>query len=592
MGERRIVAEEDLMFGHKGRLYRLLARGLMSFLGLNKANRIYDRTYSFGEGYAGRLLEAMDISYRIDAKDLSNIPWSGALIVVSNHPTGGMDGIVLIDALSKIRPDVRFMGNFLLDRIEPLRRYCIPVDPFDGPQRSKNVRGIKASVEHLRAGGVLGIFPAGEVATWRHGFKNVSDKPWDPAVVRFIRKANVPVLPVYIDSRNSLFFRLAGKIHPMLRTALLPHELFNKKGKTVNVAVGSAIPPCRLEALDAPETYGNYLRASVDYLRGSRSRKSGSGPHSAQDTCDIVSRPPLEALSDELEELRSKGMRLFDYGSFEVFCAHPASIPSLMREIGRMREITFREAGEGTMKEVDTDQFDTYYHQLFVWDGSTECLVGAYRLGFGDEIVPRYGLHGFYTDSLFRYDPGMIPILEKTVELGRSFVTRDYQRKAAPLMLLWKGILYVLLRNRQYRYLLGPVTVSGEYSRISKTVIAAYLGEHYADPELSRFVRPVTGLKGIDAPIDSSLVRGVESIDLINRIVSDIEQDERGIPVLMRKYLQLNSHVLGFNVDPDFCDGMDALMLLDLMRVPEKTINMLSKELTDIDVLARFKNIN
>lgn len=262
----------------------------------------------------------------------------------------------------------------------------------------------------------------------------------------------------------------------------------------------------------------------------------------------------------------------------------------MMIEIGRLREITFREIGEGTKQHIDTDRFDRYYHQLFVWDNGAESLVGAYRMGMGEEIMRQYGLKGFYTNSLFRMREPMGPIMSKTIELGRSFIAREYQRKLSSLMLLWKGILYVLLKHEEYRYLLGPVTISGEMEESSKLIIAAHIREFYLDRELTGFIKPVTGFR-TSARIDESLIRGVQGIDLINKLVMDIEHDEFTVPVLMRKYLQLNSTVLGFNTDHDFCDALDALILLDLKRVPENTIQMLSKELTDIDVLARFKRI-
>lgn len=261
-----------------------------------------------------------------------------------------------------------------------------------------------------------------------------------------------------------------------------------------------------------------------------------------------------------------------------------------MIEIGSLRERTFREIGEGTKNAIDTDRFDSYYYQLFVWDREARRLVGAYRLGMGDRIMERYGLKGFYTNTLFRMKPAMGEVMGKTIELGRSFIVRDYQRKPVSLMLLWKGILYVLLRNGQFRYLLGPVTISGGFQSASKLIIASHIRDFYLDREKAGWIRPRTGID-IRVRIDESLIAGIRSIDLINRLVCDIEKNAYSIPVLIRKYLQLNSSVLGFNTDHEFCDSLDALMLLDLKKVPEETILMLSKELADIDVLGRFKHI-
>lgn len=582
-----MVSAEELVSGRKG-LPRLGARIVMSVFGIDKANRIYDKTY-YAEDYTGTILKSIGISYIIDPADLARIPAEGPAMVICNHPTGALDGIVLLDLLSRVRPDVKFMSNFLLSRIEPLRKHLIKVDPFDSRSRDTNMKGVRDSLTHLRNGGLIATFPSGEVSTWQDGWRGIRDREWDPAAMKFIRRAGVPVIPMYIEARNSTLFRLMGKIHPMLRTAMIPRELFNKKGKRVRVIAGTAAPVKRLEELGDRE-YDNYLRASVDYLKGSR-EPGKTPPRIEVDIMKgIVERPPVEVLRAEMDAIREKHL-LFDHSGSSLFCAPTGKIPNIMTEIGRCREITFREIGEGTRKAVDIDRYDSYYNQLFIWDNEADALVGAYRIGFGDEIIARYGIEGFYTHSLFRFSKEMAPVLEKTIELGRSFVMREYQKKPASLMLLWKGILYVLLKNNQFRNMMGPVTISGEFRSASKLIIAEYLRREFYNDELARFVTPVTGIKGIESDIDLSLIDGIKSIELIGKLVHDIEQDERPVPVLIKKYLGLSSTVLGFNVDPDFSDALDALMLLDMKHVPESTIMMLSKEITDIDVVARFKEL-
>ena len=590
-----LIESRELMMGRHGPAARLLAALLMRLLGLNRLNRLYDAVRDSGDRCTEEALRWLEISYRVCDKDRSNIPPAGGVIFLANHPTGALDGILLIDLLARSRPDVRFLGNFLLERIEPLAHYFISVDPFDPSTPRRNYTGMRQALEHVRKRGALVIFPAGEVATWQKGFSRVKDKPWSHSVIRFVRRAEVPIVPLCIEARNSTLFHLLGKIHPLLRTALLPHELLNKRGKSVYISIGSALLPRKLASLESLTTYGDYLRANVEYLCKKKPRrhlrilpKHKPQPRSAETVADSKGTADIMA---ELEKIRTE-YRLFEQAEFEVFCTPPEAIPNLMHEIGRLREMTFREVGEGTMKALDTDRYDAYYHQFFIWDNTERSVVGAYRLGMGDQIIPRYGVKGFYTDSLFRMGPEMAPILEKTIELGRSFVVREYQRKPVSLMLLWKGILYVLLKHEQYRNLLGPVTISGEFDKNAKTLIVGYLQQHHFNPKLARHIHPVTGLQGIDAPLDLSLIAGIHSIDLINKIVRDIERDEMSIPILIKKYLQLNSHVLAFNVDHDFCDSLDALMLLDLKKVPEKTIAMLSKEITDIDVIRRFRHIN
>ena len=587
-----LVKNEELMMGRHGPLARFLASCAMKLLAIDKINRLYADSFEGDRGYAAELLSRLDISYTVCDKDRSNIPAQGGIILISNHPTGMLDGIMLIDLIGKARPDVKFMGNFLLDRIEPLKDYFISVDPFDSKNARRNVKGVKQALSHVKNGGALVIFPAGEVATWQRGFGQLKDKPWSRSIVRFIRSTGAPVTPVCIEARNSVRFRLAGKVHPRLRTALLPRELLNKRGESININIGSPITERMAAPLDDLAVYGDYLRANIEYLRKKMPKKKlriiprrKPLPKRVEEIAEPI---PPHILSQELESIRAKHL-LFSHANYEVYCAHPELIPSVIHEIGRLREVTFRQAGEGTMKAIDTDFYDTYYHQLFVWDTEARTIVGAYRLGMGDEIVPRFGLKGFYVNSLFRMDRRMLPIMKETIELGRSFIVREYQRKPTSLMLLWKGILYVLLKHEQYRNLLGPVTISGEFDKYSKTIIVAHLRQQHLNPKLSHYVRPVTGLKGIDAPIDASLIEGVRPIEMINKLVLDIERDEMSIPILIKKYLQLNSDVLAFNVDHDFADAMDALMLLDLKKMPEKSIMLLSKEITDIDVISRFK---
>jgi putative hemolysin len=588
----KLVSSEDLMFGRKGFFPKIAAKSAMPLLGIDRINRLYDETYNDGDRTAARLLEKLDTRYVICDEDMRNIPAEGSVVFVSNHPTGALDGVMLIDALSKVRPDVKFMGNFLLGRIESLSKYFISVDPFDSKDRAKNLRGIKESMRHVQSGGALVVFPAGEVATWQRGFRRIEDKRWSDSIIKFIRSLEVPVVPICLDARNSRAFRLAGKVHPALRTALLPREFANKKGKTIPINIGSAITVRLVKSLADLRTYGDYLRANVDYLCNKPPHKKLRLRHRRKPLFrkveDIAAPLPVEAIEAELTAIREEKL-LFSHAGYDVYCAHSGDIPNVMHEIGRLRETTFRGVGEGSFKALDLDEFDAYYHQLFIWDREARAFVGAYRLGMGDEIMPRYGLKGFYVNSLFRMRPPMGPIMEKTIELGRSFIVKEYQRKPTTLMLLWRGILYVLLKNNRYRNLLGPVTISGEFEKTSKTVIVTHLRQQHFDSKLARHVKPITGLDGINAPIDPELIRGVEQIELIDKIVTDIERGEMSMPVLIKKYIQLNSRVLGFNVDHDFADALDALMLLDLKKMPEKTIELLSRELDGVDVAGHFK---
>lgn len=578
---KKLFNTEDFMFGRKGPFARLLSKFILWAFGGYKANRAYEQVMDHTDQSLTAITDVLKVAIDIDKKSISNIPATGPTIIICNHPTGIVDGILMLEVITRVRKDVKVLGNFLLNRVEPIQPYLIPVNPFEERQGG-NLAGLKLALKHVTDGGCLLLCPAGEVSTWQKGWHHIADKKWDTAAIKFIRKTGATIVPSWIEGKNSLLFRLLGKIHPRLRTVMLCREVFNKKGKVFPITIGSALSSSRLKEITDLDAYHNYLRATVDYLRDCREKPVRSLADIAKDQgdmSDIIPAIDKEVLAAEIAALDSS-CKLFDHGeNFEIYITPSADIPNLMQEIGRLREITFRSIGEGSMNSCDLDQYDKYYRQLFIWDKSAKALVGAYRMGFGGEIMPKYGLDGFYTHSLFRYDEGLGDMLSRSIELGRSFITNDYQRKPTSLLMLWKGIFAVLLNNKEYRYLVGPVTISGEFQRSSKTIIMTHLMQHFYDKEIASQIHPRTGAEGIDFPIDASLIEKIDNTALIDKIICDIEKDERAIPVLVKKYLQLNSHVVGFNVDHDFCDALDALIVLDLDLIPEQKLQMLSKDI-------------
>lgn len=578
----KLINTEDFTFGRKGIFARLLSRLILWIFGAHKANRAYENIMSQPKQDLDTIVREIEVGIDVDQKSISNIPATGPTIIICNHPTGIVDGIVMLHTITRVRQDVKVLGNFLLDRVEPMKPYLLSVNPFEEKQGG-SLAGLKLALKHISDGGCLLLCPAGEVSTWHGGWgkKYVSDKEWHSSAIKLMRKSGATIVPCWIDARNSLTFHLLGKIHPRLRTVMLCREIFNKRGMTIPIIMGSPIAAARLKELEDLDAYAKYLRATVDYLRDCREKPVRSLADIAReqgDMSDIEAPVEREALRQEVENLAPE-RKLFDYGDhFSIYLAPSEDIPLMMREIGRLREITFRSIGEGSMKSLDIDQYDSYYRQLFIWDKEAGALVGAYRMGFGAEILDRYGLDGFYTHSLFRYDKQLEDMLRQSIELGRSFIANDYQRRPTSLLMLWRGIFHTLFAHTDYRYMVGPVTISGEFQRSSKSIILQHLAQSHYDSELAAQIHPRTGAEGIDAPIDASLIAKVDNIALIDKIVCDIEKDERCIPVLVKKYLQLGTKVVGFNVDHDFCDALDALMVLDIEKVPEQKMQMLVRE--------------
>jgi len=277
---------------------------------------------------------------------------------------------------------------------------------------------------------------------------------------------------------------------------------------------------------------------------------------------DIVPAIPKSLLKAEVEALPSDQL-LAASGNFTVHSARAGQMPWCLQEIGRLRELTFRAAGEGTGKASDIDLFDTYYLHLFVWDAKAEAIVGAYRMGLADEILARYGKRGLYTQSLFKYGPRVLRTLNPAIELGRSFVRTEYQRNFAPLLLLWRGIGRFVARSPRYAVLFGPVSISNSYEPLSRRLIVDYLKANSIEAGLARHVKPRRPFRA-RGPADGAELSGLAGIEELSRAVERIEPDHKGVPILLKHYLKLGGRVLGFNTDDQFGDALDGLILVDL----------------------------
>jgi putative hemolysin len=561
-----------------GRIFHPLQRGSRFLPALRKCRRLYAE---IGEctpqEFCGKVLETMEIKIDVEKEDLARIPRRGPLIVVANHPYGGVDGIILLHLLKQVRTDVRVMANMVLSRIPELQPDLIGVDPFGGPgARIKNLAGMRHCLNFIREGGCVVVFPAGEVSHLLLSRRRVSDPQWTPNLARLIRCSNASVLPVFFPGRNSLFFQVMGMIHPRMRTALLPHELINKKQTTITVRIGTALPFRRLQHL-APSTLLHYVRART-YLLEQRSCASSkkNQPRRAGKALEPVGTAIHgDLLREEISALPPQ-QRLVENGPYEVFYAEAFQIPKVLSEIGRLRERTFREVGEGTGRSLDLDRFDCFYSHLFVWNGQENEIIGAYRLGRSDRLLEEFGRRGFYTHTLFHYRRPFIEQMGPALEMGRSFVRSEYQKGFHPLMLLWKGIGHFIARHPRYAVLFGPVSISHDYSSASRDLMARTLMTHYSIPELGRLVKGRNPLhfrkfNRKEKIIDVNGELFTEFDDLA-AMVSELENNGKTVPVLLRQYLNLGGRILALNVDKDFSDVLDALVLVDLRDTELKTL--------------------
>jgi len=385
------------------------------------------------------------------------------------------------------------------------------------------------------------------------------------------------VLPVYVKGENSLPFHLLGFVHPRLRTVRLPHELLNKRGKTIEIRIGSHIPSGQIAALPEPEAATRYLRWRT-YLLAERNQPEPKRGHQirlrkTEPPREVMAAIAKDVLRNEIAQL-PPSQKLVESREFSVFSASSSQIPALMMEIGRLREVTFRAAGEGTGRAFDLDTYDSYYDHLFLWSNANQELAGAYRIGRVDEVLATHGVQGLYTSSLFRYDPEFFRRIGPALELGRSFICDGYQKHYSSLLVLWKGIAEYVARRPETAVLLGAVSVSNNYHAISRELLVRYFETRSESAELERYLKPRMPFRARRIPrsdirVIASALRTVEDV---SEPISDLELDHKGVPILFRQYLKLGGRLLGFNVDPSFSDVVDGLVLVDLRKTDPKVL--------------------
>ena len=559
---------------------------LLKVLRISAINKIYDKNKNKSDlDFLNGVLDDCNIKFEIPEEDLKRIPKEGPFITVSNHPLGGIDGILLLKLLIEKRADYKIIANFLLHRIAPLKPYVMPVNPFEDRKDAKSsLAGIKNALLHLREGKPLGIFPAGEVSTYKDGKLNI-DKPWEEGAIKLIKKANVPVIPIYFHAKNSPLFYFLAKISDTLRTAKLPSELMSQRGKVIKVRIGKPISvKDQNEYKDIPSFY-EFIRKKT-YMLANPFEKA----HKLISTQNIkipkkaakkiTNQKSTDLFIKEVDALRETDGRLLESKNYEVFFAHAKDIPNLLHEIGRLREITFRDVGEGTNKEIDLDKFDKYYHHLLLWDRQANRLVGAYRMGLGKEIYKKYGINGFYIHTLFRIEPELHQMMSNTIEMGRAFIIGEYQQKPMPLFLLWKGIVHVTLRYPEYKYLMGGVSISNQFSDFSKSLMIEFMKSHYYDPYIAQYIHPKKEYKVKLKDGDKDFVFDATKADMqkFDKIIDEIEPGALRIPVLIKKYVKQNARLVAFNVDPKFNNAVDGLMYIKVADIPDSTVKPVMEE--------------
>jgi putative hemolysin len=616
---------------HRARTAFGAVTGLGTLIRMREESRMIHDPYELADFG----LRGLDIELRIFAADaaIANadaFPRTGPLVIVANHPSGGLDGLAGIAAIGHSRRDLRVLANPELASIEGLRSIVIPLDPFGQKSaRRANAASLRAAIRWIEEGGALLIFPAGEVSHFMVRRWAVTDGEWHTTAARIIRHTRASVSPMFFSGRNSVLFQAAGLVHPRLRTLLWPSELARRAGSTLHVRVGAPLNAKTLTAFATDEALTAHLRLktymlagtlqgqrdgiarpardasarhAVRKLAGARGAPPSGGAGELAASADVaasvgdapvapisvleplIEAAPADVLAAEIAGLAASAT-LVTAGDQRVICARARLIPNVLRELGRLRELSFRAVGEGTGRSFDLDAFDDYYEHLFVWSSSQREIIGAYRLGRVDEIRRRFGTAGLYTSTLFEYREPFLTLLGAALELGRSFVRPEHQKSFAALLLLWKGIGAYIGRNPKYARLIGPVSISDSYSPVSKELLVRYLKARSFNHFGAALVKAKSPFRIGGALRSLGLdVNTIPDLDAVSTFVAGVEADRKGVPVLLRQYLKLGGRLLGFNVDEEFNDAIDCLLVIDLRQTDPR---MLKKYMSD-EALASF----
>lgn len=529
------------------------------------------------EAFVESFLQASNISLNVEASELQRIPNSGPCIIVVNKLFGPVDPILLLKAVRQVRTDVVVLTSYDYGQYQSLDGSISLLSIEEGEEQlEQRFRSL------LAQGLAVVVFPAKQGTISRVTGSMAIDKRWHPKLLRVLFQLEHPILPVYLKT-DALIRLIHSKSFSFDRLTAFFQDMSDNE-KKVKVRIGKPLDGNLRATFNKSESFGRYLRSKLYALGSPLSVNSffqrSSISKKKKPLASVGEAVEPHILETELNALPSENT-LLQQGNFTVFLASANSIPMVLKEIGRLREITFRDVGEGTGDELDLDEYDVYYHQLILWDDENKKIAGGYRLGFGHEVMDLYGKRGFYLHSLFKFRKPFNRVLQQSIELGRSYVTPEYQKARLPLFLLWKGILAVLLQNLGYRYLIGPVSISNEYSSFSRQLIVRFIKKYYWNSELAQHVKPRKSFRPSDRDLDMDVIMEKVSPEIkeVDRMIEEVEPQNFKLPVLVKKYIKQEARIIGFNVDPNFSNVLDGLIVLDMMDIPVETLENLNSGL-------------
>lgn len=503
-----------------------------------------------GFDFVEQVLDYFNFSYRLRDREIRCIPTRGRVVIVANHPIGSLDGLALLQLVHEVRPDVKVVANELLTAIKPLKKLLLAVDNMGGKTSRQHIRDIQ---DFLHKDGAIIIFPAGEVS--RMSLRGIRDGQWSSGFLRFAKSTRAPVLPVFIDGRNSsLFYALSVLVRP-LSTLWLVREMYKQAKRCIDIRLGESINYCSYSKIKLPSKEKAQLFKRHLYRIA---RDQGGLIISETAIAHPEQRSPLR------KEIRNCQLLGETADNKQIYLYQQVADSCVMREIGRLRELSFRAVDEGSGLHRDIDDYDRHYHHLVLWDDEDREIVGAYRLCDANAGLP------LYTSTLFDFNPSMNCYLKQGLELGRSFVQPRYWGKRS-LEYLWYGLGAFLCTNPQYRYLFGPVSLSGAYPQPALEMLVYFYQQHF--PVLQELSIAKNGFK---IPLHrqkelAELFPGTHYQKEFTQLKSALNQIGLTVPTLYKQYSELcdpgGIQFAGFNIDPAFTHCVDGLVIIDTARI-------------------------
>ena len=553
--------------GFIGSILKFAAPLLDSILGIDKISALYNKTAGSTAGkedFITALIENLSVRYHIPDSNIERIPKTGPLVVVANHPYGGLEGVILAQLLTSVRSDVKIMANVGLKIFPELRDYFIFTNPLV-THNPKNIQSIKECREHLNRGGLLLFFPAGKVSYYRKEYGRVTDGDWNRIAAHMALDLKTPVLPMFISGHNSSLFLLFGRIYYRFKLLMLPREFIKRKKESIEIRCAYPISFSILKKKGNSTDLTTFLRMftyALDPKAGAYKKWDQAPKTGLLQEATTARRMEKKILTDEVSSI-PPDQHLVDYQQFSVYCGLESQMENIVREITILREITFREIDEGSGHPIDRDEFDSTYTHLFIWDNEEHEVIGAYRMGRTDEISKRYLSH------MFEFDTAFINETTPALEMGRSFIVRRHQNSFSGLFLLWRGIGEFCVRHPRYRDLYGTVSMSNIYDKRSITLISRVLMTPSSHVH-AKFIF----VKCIHPEVEKYLEENIFDFKDLSLLTRSIEQDGKDIPILIKQYGKMNAEFLLMAVDDSFLNTPGLLLKVHLPGAPMSSLKM------------------